>query len=208
MRLLELFSGTGSIGKAFPDFEVTSLDLVGSPTFKMDIMDWDYQSMPQDSYDVVWASPPCTHYSRCRTTAKTPRQLEASDALVQRALDIIEHFRPRVWLMENPATGMLKDRPVVAGLPFQDVCYCRYGAPYRKPPRVWGNLGDHWSPRPRCSRQCPGEQMSDGRHPISAQRKAGRPGDRVFTKEELCAIPPEVCEEMAAATRLALQVNP
>ena len=206
MRLLELFSGTGSIGKAFPDFEVTSLDLVGSPTLKMDIMDWDYQSLPPGSFDVIWASPPCTHYSRARTTAKTPRDLEGSDALVERTLNIIDHFRPRVWLMENPASGMLKDRPVVAGLPFRDVCYCRYGAPYRKPTRVWGNLGEHRSPRPMCSRQCPCEQMTDGRHPISAQRRASRPGDRPFTRDELYAIPPELCEEIAAATRLALQV--
>ena len=205
MRLLELFSGTGSIGRAFPDFEVTSLDLVGSPTIKTDIMDWDFQSLPPGSFDVVWASPPCTHYSRARTTAKTPRDLDGSDALVQRTLDIIQHFRPKVWWMENPATGLLKDRPVVAGLPFQDLCYCRYGALYRKPTRVWGNLD--WSPRPMCSRQCPCEHMTDGRHPVSAQRRAGRPGDRAFTREELYAIPPALCEEIAAATRLALQAH-
>ena len=208
MRLLELFSGTGSIGRAFPDFEVTSLDLVGSPTLKMDIMDWDYKSLPPGSFDVIWASPPCTHYSRARTTAKTPRDLEGSDALVQRTLDIIEHFRPRVWLMENPQTGLLKDRAVVAGLPFKDVCYCKYGGPgYKKATRVWTNLGEHWTPRPMCSRQCPCEHMVDGRHPVSAQRRAGRPGDRPFTREELYAIPPELCEEIAAATRLALQAS-
>ena len=123
-------------------------------------------------------------------------------------MDIIDHFRPRGWLMENPATGLLKDRPVVAGLPFHDVCYCMYGALYRKPTRIWGNLGEHWSPRPMCSRQCPCEHMTDGRHPVSAQRRASRPGDRPFTREELYAIPPELCEEIAAATRLALQVNP
>jgi len=208
MRLLELFSGTGSIGKAFPDFEVTSLDLVGSPTIKLDIMDWDYQSMAPGSYDAVWASPPCTHFSRARTTAKTPRQLESADALVQRTLDIIEHFRPQVWAIENPQTGLLKDRAVVAGLPFKDVTYCKYGASYKKATRVWTNLGEHWTPRPMCSKQCPCEQMTDGRHPVSAQRRASRPGDRVFTREELYAIPPELCEEIAAATRLALQVNP
>ena len=44
MRLLELFSGTGSIGRAFEalGWEVTSLDLEGEPTIKCDILDWDY----------------------------------------------------------------------------------------------------------------------------------------------------------------------
>ena len=208
MRLLELFSGTGSIGRAFPDFEVTSLDLVGSPTIKKNILDWDFKSLPPGSFDVIWASPPCTMFSRARTTAKTPRQLESADALVQRALDIIEHFRPQVWAMENPQTGLLKDRAVVTGLPFVDVTYCRYGGPgYKKATRVWTNLGEHWTPRPMCSRQCPCEQVVDGRHPVSAQRRAGRPGDRPFTREELYAIPPELCEEIAAATRLALQAS-
>ena len=132
------------------------------------------------------------------------RDLEGSDALVQRTLDIIAHFRPQCWAMENPATGLLKDRAVVAGLPFQDVCYCRYGASYKKPTRVWNNLGEHWSPRPMCSRHDPCENVTQGRHPVSAQRRAGRPGDIMFTREELYAIPPQLCEEIANATRRAL----
>ena len=44
MRLLELFSGIGSIGRAFEalGWEVTSLDLEGEPTIKCDILDWDH----------------------------------------------------------------------------------------------------------------------------------------------------------------------
>ena len=208
MRLLELFSGTGSIGRAFPDFEVTSLDLVGSPTIKANILDWDYESLPPGSFEVIWASPPCTHYSRARTTSSTPRDLLGSDALVQKTLDIIAYFRPQVWAIENPQTGLLKDRAVVAGLPFKDVTYCRYGGPgYKKATRVWTNLGDHWSPRPMCSRHDPCENVTEGRHPVSAQRRAGRPGDRMFSQAELYAIPPALCEEIADATRRALEVN-
>jgi hypothetical protein len=156
------------------------------------------------SFEVIWASPPCTHYSRARTTAKSPRDLEGSDALVQRTLDIIAHFRPQCWAMENPQTGLLKDRAVVAGLPFLDVTYCKYGASYKKATRIWTNLGEHRSPRPMCSRHDPCEKVTQGRHPVSAQRRAGRPGDRMFTREELYAIPPALCEEIAAATRRAL----
>ena len=58
MRLLELFSGTGSIGRAFEalGWEVTSLDLEGEPTIKCDILDWDYTTFPPGHSQVVWAS--------------------------------------------------------------------------------------------------------------------------------------------------------
>ena len=46
MRLLELFSGTGSVGRAFRErgWEVTSLDMdpKARPTIVADIMTWDY----------------------------------------------------------------------------------------------------------------------------------------------------------------------
>ena len=55
-----------------------------------------------------------------------------------------------------------------------------------------------------CSRHDPCENVTQGRHPVSAQRRASRAGDRQFTREELYAIPPALCEEIADATRRAL----
>ena len=49
-----------------------------------------------------------------------------ADSIVARTLEIIRHLQPKGWLMENPATGLLKTREVVAGIPFRDVCYCTY----------------------------------------------------------------------------------
>ena len=94
MRLLELFSGTGSIGRAFEanSWEVISLDIdpKSGACIIADFMGWEYAMYPQGYFDAIWASPPCTHYSVARTTAKTPRDLEGSDNLVQRVLDVIE----------------------------------------------------------------------------------------------------------------------
>ena len=70
MRLLELFSGTGSIGKEWPG-EMVSVDKQGEPTHKTCILEWDYKMYPSDHFAFVWASPPCVQYSSARTTAKT-----------------------------------------------------------------------------------------------------------------------------------------
>ena len=63
----------------------------------------DYALFPPGHFDMVWASPVCTEYSRALTMR--PRRLEEGDALVLRALEIMEHFDPLMWVIENPATG-------------------------------------------------------------------------------------------------------
>ena len=200
MRLLELFAGTGSIGRAFRDagWDVVSLDLdpKAGATITADFMQWDYEGCypnitprcyesvtPQEGYsesatpfDCIWASPPCTHYSIARTTARTPRDLEGSDRLVQRVLDCIEYFKPKCWFMENPQTGYLKGRRVVQGLRYRDVSYCVFGFPYRKPTRIWTNLYD-WDPPAMCCRARPCEASREtGRSDSAAGAHEGRRG--------------------------------
>ena len=115
MRLLELFSGTGSIGRAFEalGWEVTSLDLEGEPTIKCDILDWDYTAFPPGHFQVVWASPVCCEFSKALT--RRPRRLEEGDRLVLRTLELIDYFKPRFWGLENPQSGLLKTRPYMEG---------------------------------------------------------------------------------------------
>ena len=171
MRVLELFAGTGSVGEVFREFghSVYSLDIdPKSPcTVHADILQWDYSAL--GSFDLVWASPPCTEYSCARTTAKTPRDLLGADALVRRAFQIIAHFRPRWWFVENPLTGLLKSRAIVRGFPFVDLAYCSYGAPYRKLTRIWTNL--EWQPRGCAGNACPA--VTDGRHALRVSFSCG-----------------------------------
>ena len=104
MRLLELFSGTNSVGKEFPG-EVVSLDIVGRPTHKTDILEWDYNNSgkyPPGQFNMIWASPPCTQYSSARVKASTPRDLVGADSLVNQVLVIIYYFQPGYWFIENP----------------------------------------------------------------------------------------------------------
>ena len=69
MRLLELFKGTGSIGKAFEGWEIVTLDIdpKSSADITADILTWDYSVYSPEYFDVVWGSPPCTEYSKAKT---------------------------------------------------------------------------------------------------------------------------------------------
>ena len=204
MRLLELFAGTGSVGKAFRElgWEVVSLDIdpQSGADIIADILEWDYKAYEKGFFDACWASPVCTMYSVARTTAKTPRDLLWADSLVRRTLEIIEFFEPKVWGFENPASGLLKRRDVVAGLRYKDVSYCMYGYPYKKWTRIWTN-SEKWQPRPKCCMVTPCPIIKERKHPQSAQRGPcrGKGKGDVCTLAQLYSMPPELCQEIARA---------
>ena len=199
MRILELFSGTKSIGKAFERLgnEVVSVDnsQIFNPTHCSDVLQWDYMQYPPGHFDVVHASPPCTQYSACRTTGP-PRDLEGADALVLRALEIIQYFAPRWWTMENPASGLLKTRPCVQHLAKPLMCsYCMYGNfGYRKNTHIWTNLDLKLK---TCDKTCHG--YSNGRHPNYAQKGCKKTQSTNNLRHELYRIPDSLCDEIAEA---------
>ena len=196
--LLELFSGTGSVGRSFRargwDVFSVDIDATTNPTLVADVLDLHLHRLPTQ-VDCSWASPPCTHYSRARTKAKTPRDLEGSDAIVQKVLDIILHYPGATcWFMENPHSGLLKGREVVAGLPMRVVDYCKYGKPYRKRTAIWTN--SFWEPeQPLCKHDCPASNVS--KHTARAQQGTSSTTDVRYSRDELYSIPPALCDEIA-----------
>ena len=197
-RLLELFSGTGSVGKIFKarGWEVVSVDCDAKmqPTIVADIGTFDYR-MLGGRFDAVWCSPPCTQYSIARSHAKTPRDLEGADRLVRRCRDIISYFQPLAYFIENPHSGLLKRRDVVSDLPYVVVDYCQYGWPYRKRTIIFTNAtGQRWTRL--CEHDC---EASDGKRHTNWAQKAGKYRGEGFTREELYAIPPLLCEEVYSA---------
>jgi hypothetical protein len=207
MRILELFSGSGSVGKVFTQrgWDVVSLDcdVKTGATIKTDILAWDHTVFPVGHFDVVWASPCCTQYSCARRGAKTPRNLDLADSLVRRSLEIIEYFQPLIWFIENPETGLLKTRPFMSGLPFTDVDYCSFSDwGYRKRTRLWSNSGFTGK---LClgKGQCP--NMVGNRHRTTAQQgrnkcSTGLWGEHHATKQ-LYRLPPNLCQEIEARCR-------
>ncbi len=64
---------------------------------RMDILDWNYVSLPPNICEVTWASPPCAEYSKAKTAGV--RKLDEAHAIVKRAIDIIHYFDPPYWMM-------------------------------------------------------------------------------------------------------------
>ena len=200
LRLLELFSGTGSIGRAFEaqGWEVISVDLdpKAQATFRQDITRWDCAALLGKKIDVIWASPPCTNFSILRKSTEDDRL--DSDELVKKTLQIIQDLGNPPCFIENPWSGKLKTRGLMDHLKFHRVDYCTYGMPYRKRTAIWTNTA--WIPsRPLCKHDCASSR--NGRtHIATAQR--GPPGPR-FTQRELYRIPAELCEEIAQVCGLS-----
>jgi len=159
INVLELFSGTKSVGKVCDSlgWSSVSVDLILPADHEVDIMDFDYKQYPKDYFDIIWASPPCTFYSHLQncwigrkkkdgtilTKEKIEEKMNESDKLILKTLEIIHYFDCEYWFMENPQTGKLKSREVVKGLNFYDVDYCMYSDwGYKKRTRIWTNKKD------------------------------------------------------------------
>tara|TARA_R110000765_G_scaffold368877_1_gene459092 strand:- start:457 stop:1149 length:693 start_codon:yes stop_codon:yes gene_type:complete len=206
MRLLELFSGTQSVGKVAKDleYEVVSVDICDYKgrfpvTHKEDIMTWNYKQYPKDHFEVIWASPPCCYYSSlqyawygCRkkdgifTKEKHHALMKIADGWVKKVFEIIEYFNVKKWFIENPRTGLLKKREFMEYIPYIDVDYCRYcDWGYRKQTRIWTNL-ERFNNK-LCNNIC--GQIKNGKHRIDLSKD-------IKTTLERYRIPPNLIFEL------------
>ena len=177
MRVLELFSGTGSVGKICKErgWEVISLDLKGAD-ININILNWDYTVYPVGHFDIIWASPPCDTFSILRQTwigrkLKCHQGEVCTAELLQRDIDtiglpilrkteeIISYFNPTLYFIENPQTGKMKY--YMTHHPHYDVDYCKYSNwGYKKRTRIWTNLKG-FIPK-ICNKDC--GQIQNGSH--------------------------------------------
>ena len=121
----------------------------------------------------IWASPPCTPYSAAntrRTKKERERQLQAGDKTVQACLDIILHYDPVVWFLENPDNQLPRQKIMKHWKRYRHTTtYCLHGRPDRKATTIYTNLLN--LSLPDCRRQ--GEECLTklvlGRHTVTAQ---------------------------------------
>lgn len=196
MRVLELFAGSRSVGKAAESigFDVFSSDI--NPferiDYVADILEFDVSKVPFRP-DIIWASPPCTGFSVAAIghhwTGGVGAYIPRTDTarlgieIVKKTLEIINYFQPRFWFMENPR-GVLRKLPIVDGLKRHTVTYCQYGDDRMKPTDIWTN-SSQWTPRPMCKN---GDSCHEAAPRGSRTGTQGRVGayDRSKIPEALC----------------------
>jgi len=90
---------------------------------------------PKDVYG-VFANPVCTEFSTARSSGKA-RNPNDGMFLVRECQRIIEQAKPLFWVLENPASGVLKS---FLGKPKYEYEPWWYGSPWTKRTALWGNF--------------------------------------------------------------------
>ena len=129
MNLLELFSGTRSVRTIAKllGYNIILLDLKNAD-INCDILEWDYKQFDRNHFDFIWSNPPCTEYSKTKTTGI--KNIEYVNSIVLKTIEIITYFNPTYFVIENPQIGLLKSQEFMNEFDFKDVNYCNYGFSY------------------------------------------------------------------------------
>jgi hypothetical protein len=160
-KVLELFAGSKSIGKA--------CDELGIQSFSSDIEDFGDPSKVPFVPDVIWTSPPCTGFSVAAIGKNwvkgeefTPKTDSAKLGieLLDTTMSIINSYmkiNPNlIWYIENPRGKMRKSPRLQPNdkIIRHTVTYCQYGDTRMKPTDIWTNNAD-WTPRKACKNGMP-----------------------------------------------------
>lgn len=219
MRVLELFSGTASLSTVARErgHECLTLDFDARfrPDICMDIMDFDPDRDLPTGWrpDVIWASPPCQHFSVAALSHNwrksgplfipTSEGAVASKGWVIHTLEIIRYLNPTYYFIENPR-GMLRKMEYMRGWNRSTVTYCQYGLGYQKPTDIWNNCLE-WRPRPMCRPKAPCHARAPRGSKCGIQGIRGGGGhDQVKAWGNMSAalravVPRQLCEEILIA---------
>jgi len=145
-RMLDLFSGLGGAHRAMeedPEWKVTTVD--NQEKFEPDVCEDILDLGPEDfddSYNLVWASPPCVCFSVSslshywdENTLPARRKVADHVRLAYHTLWLIGRIDPEYWFLENPRGMMRRVLPI---RPAGTVTYCQYGKDYMKPTDLYG----------------------------------------------------------------------
>jgi hypothetical protein len=211
LKVLELFAGTRSIGKAF--------EAKGHEVYSIE---WDKEHENIDWYvdigtittqdiierfgvpDVIWMSPDCTSYSIAgishhRTKDENGNLAPKSDyakfcdTVNQHCLKLIKELNPKVYFIENPRGGLRK-MDFMQELPRYTVTYCKYGDSRMKPTDLWSN---HPNPKfkPMCKNGDPCHEAAPRGSKTGTQGLKGSK-ERSRIPQQLCEHIVDICEEL------------
>ena len=217
MKVLELFAGTRSIGKAFE-----------SRGHKVFSVEWNKDFEDIDLYediniitaediiqkfgrpDVIWASPDCSTFSIAAISKHRRKNKETGsldpitdyakfcDEVDQHVLQLIEELQPKFWFIENPRGGMRK-MEWMQGLPRYTVTYCQYelDKPVHerrmKPTDIWTNHSDPQF-KPMCKNGSPCHAAAPRGSKTGTQGLKGSK-ERSVIPEALCQHIVDICEK-------------
>lgn len=219
MKVLELFAGTRSIGKAFEarGHDVVSIDwdesFDGCTHIDVGKLTADHVILMCGGVpDVIWASPDCTTYSVAAISRHRRREKDGNlmpiteyakfcDKVNEHVVNLINELndahikatgKPVLWFIENPRSGMRKMR-FMQNLPRYTVTYCQYGETRMKPTDIWTN-----HPDPKFKPPCKNGDPCHERAPRGA--RTGTQGirghkDRSRIPTELCEHVVDICEK-------------
>lgn len=90
---------------------------------------------PKGVHGII-ANPPCLEFSTARSSGMAHNP-EDGMRLVRECQRIIEEAKPRWWVIENPAKGVLKE---FLGAPVYEYEPWWYGSPWTKRTALWGKF--------------------------------------------------------------------
>ena len=205
MKVLELFAGTRSIGKAFEarGHEVFSVEWnkkFSDIDLYIDIGQLSSQEILEKfgKPDVMWMSFDCTSYSLAAVSHHRRKNPETDnldpiseyakfcDKVNQHCIDLVAELKPKFWFIENPR-GCLRNMNFMQGLPRYTTAYCQYGDIRQKPTDIWTN-----HPNPQFKPVCkPGSPCH-----VAAPRGSRNGTQGLKNAEERSIIPPLLCEHI------------
>ena len=210
MKVLELFDGTRSIGKAFEEKGHEVFSVEWDRSFEnIDLYKDIYELSAKEILDkfgkpdVIWASPDCSSYSIAAISHHRKREENGNlapvseyakfcDRVNQHTLNLIMTLSPKYWFIENPRGGMRK-MDFMHGLPRYTVTYCQYGDTRMKPTDIWTN---HPDPKfkPMCKNGDPCHEKAPRGSRTGTQGLNGSK-ERSVIPVELCRHIVKICEE-------------
>lgn len=205
MKVLELFAGTRSIGKAFEQRGHEVFSVEWSKDFENIDLYEDISKVTAEDIlklfgkpDVIWASPDCTTFSIAAISHHRKKNPETGslepvsayakfcDRVDKHVLELIGQLQPKYYFIENPRGGMRK-MEWMKNLPRYTVTYCQYGDNRMKPTDIWTN-----HPNPKFLPMC---HNGDSCHvPAPRGSKTGTQG--LKGSRERSVIPQKLCEHI------------